>query len=368
MTATLADSLPLLLDALAPAFVKSSARARAIEKARALLPIVCGGFEVRLYDDAAIDVFQCLNRLPQDFARLETHVQWLQRTMTLDEKSDSAWRALETFLRHRSESSITYETAMDEIWLECDANGASAAPCVFLSFRREMEKPTSIEFCAQTLPLLIDSANVRVLIESVRQIQSACPEGARISHIGVMLGRDENVLRVNVKGLNAQTVVPFLERIEWSGEIIELKTLWEQVHAHVDSITLCLDVSEQVLPRVGLECILTKPPSREPRWNEWLAWLVEEKLCTTEKREALREWDVTITPASHGNWSMPLVIQALLAPANEFAVIELDPSHIKLVYSPDRPLQAKAYLWFAQRMLHSDISFNTASFAMDALL
>lgn len=352
MNASLADSLPLLFQTLAPELANDAARADAVNTARALLPDVRGDLEVRLNaGDGVMDVLQCFNALPDDLERLQAHASAREDAAALGENTRAAWRALEQVAKEiRNEQ---YITALDEIWLECDAQGGNGAPSLFLSFRRALDRRTQIEMCERILPLLLDAPYARLLTGHVGKCCEACPAGARVSHIGIMLGRAGEILRVNIKGLTGDTLGAYLERVEWHGSVQELRALWSNAHAHADHITLCLDIGERILPSAGLECVLGTSFVKEPRREAWLAWLVSENLATIEKCTGLRAWEASLTPAARVPWSAPLIVESLLAPPDVFARIETRLSHIKLVYAPPEPVQAKAYLWFAHHFSDS---------------
>ena len=66
------------------------------------------------------------------------------------------------------------------------------------------------------------------------------------------------------------------------------------------------------------------------RWGEFLDRLVEDDLCTPEKRDLVLGWPAIYSaPMSLGGWP---------------CTIRQDLSHIKIALRPGQPLQAKAYL------------------------
>ena len=132
-----------------------------------------------------------------------------------------------------------------------------------------------------------------------------------------------------------------LEQVGWQGATDELERLMEALYAHVDRITVCLDVGCQIYPKVGLECILLKQPPQEPRWNSFLAYLVERGCCTSEKQAALLKWPGQTNPTTtEVPWQSHLITASLLQPLDRFSVFVRRLSHIKIVYQPQRWLEA----------------------------
>src|SRR5207253_3374790 len=83
----------------------------------------------------------------------------------------------------------------------------------------------------------------------------------------------------------------------WPGPAEDAAELAAHFHPLVDGVTVCLDVGETVLPRLGLELHLDRQPPAEPRWAVFLDRLVDAGWCTAEKRDGLLSWPGRVTPA-----------------------------------------------------------------------
>ncbi len=107
-----------------------------------------------------------------------------------------------------------------------------------------------------------------------------------------------------------------------------------------ERLHLSFDVTaEEILPRIGLEGSFPRQPPREPRWRSLLTRLVEEGLCSPDKRDALLRW-----PGYDSFWTAPERWPLAEAGPRGFCVRAL--SHLKLACHPDREPEAKAYLAF----------------------
>src|SRR5438105_932352 len=167
-----------------------------------------------------------------------------------------------------------------------------------------------------------------------------------------MLARQVDALRVNVKGLAASGIPPYLESMGWRRATRRLKALLADLNALVDQLTLCVDVGTAILPRIGLECFLAGQPQHNPRWQDWFDYLVARGWCTPAKREALLRWPGITTPFNATeSWPSDLLIESLSRDAEDFRVFNRRIMHVKIAYEPGRRPRAKAYLWFNHRPL-----------------
>ena len=120
-----------------------------------------------------------------------------------------------------------------------------------------------------------------------------------------------------------------------------------QLFEGAERLHLSFDVTDEILPQIGIEGSFPRQPPRESRWNVLLERLVARNLCSPTKRDALLAW-----PGYDTFWTA----------APRWPVAELGPrgacirllSHLKLVCAPDRDPEAKAYLVFGPPERSSD--------------
>jgi hypothetical protein len=199
----------------------------------------------------------------------------------------------------------------------------------------------------QTVKLL--NHQISPQIESnLRLCADSLPAGATISHLGAMLSRSVKAVRVNVKGISPEQLLDYLMQIGWSDPTNTFSTLTSTLSEFVDSILLSFDVGVTVLPRIGLECFLNNQPCDEPRWQLFLDYLIERKLCTLAKQNALLNWPGFSHKSSVPDlWPSNISFGDRLLGSRAFSLFSRWISHIKLVHQPGNPLEAKAYLGFA---------------------
>jgi hypothetical protein len=334
MYSTLADSLEVLLPNLVPKLVIPDAILGLKTLAGNLAPILRGGFECRLSANSTqVDLQQCIVQDDTELLR-EQHSEWSQLQDFLAE-----WRS-----RLKS---------IPELWLEFDINNNSSLPipAIFVGLPQEVSPAVeTYNIAAQSLNLLQSAWSEWQ--DNLSRCFTACPDGVFVSHIGVMLSRNAPALRVNVKRLQPDTLIPYLQQLGWQGDTKELEALMKQLCALVDRITVCLDVGHKIYPQIGLECIFLKQPPEESRWVVFLNYLIELGLCEPEKREALLNWPGQSNPInSQVPWPNHLIAASLLQPRERFTVFYRRLSHIKVVWQPQGRLEAKAYLWFEHKWL-----------------
>jgi hypothetical protein len=350
---SLADLLPPLLPHLAPALAAPSAIPPLQELAGRLAPIPRGGFECRLGDNPQVDLQQCVAVASDHAQALSRHVEKLVGAYGVDRRG---WAALYQFILRWNDPTACLYHAIPELWLECDADatgGEAALPSLFFGLRPSAA--ACVDNCSvaeSALTLLSGQAAWSAVAPNLRRCFDACPTDVFVSHIGLMLSRATDALRVNIKRLQPETLAGYLADVGWPGPIDEIADLMAVLAPQVDRVTVCLDIGRSVWPQVGLECVLQRQPPQEVRWYPFLTDLVERGWCTPAKRDALLAWPGQIDPttATHP-WPTPLLVASLVQPPDQFSVFERRLSHIKVVYRPQQIPEAKGYLWFSHEWL-----------------
>lgn len=351
---TLEPSLAVILPDLPQALVASRAMPALWQSASTLPPICQGGFEVRLgASDPQIDLQQCILAKENEPQRLAAYIDATQA----ERKTDPAWQRLRAFCTAWQEPTELLQHGIDEIWLEMDnhiLDSHCAIPSVFFGLQREgLADEVRHMVIVQALQTLQDAPLVPELEENLTRCLDACGNGVRVSHVGVMLSRQTEALRVNIKGLTPDVALSYLNVVGWPGNGEALSHLMAWAWDHVDHITVCLDVGYQIYPQIGLECFFVKQPEDEPRWAIWLDALVEREFCTLEKAKALLAWPGMTNPTqSDAAWPDHLLIESLSHPTDKFTTIVRRMNHVKLVYHPEKALAAKGYLWFGHMWLN----------------
>ena len=350
MHSTLTESLNLLLPNLEPTLASPDAVLSLKALAANLAPILRGGFECRLSANAPqVDFQQCV-------IRDKSEVALLRELISTTTSGHRGWLQLDDFLAQWSEPLSLLGDSIPEIWLEFDINNSGVSlpiPAIFFGLTKSVS--SSVEtypIATKSLDLLLGRSSWCEWQDNLYRCFAACPDGVLISHIGVMLSRKLPALRVNIKRLQPQSLLPYLLEIGWEHETNDLVALMKQLSAKVDGITVCLDVGNKIYPSIGLECIFLNQPDDESRWATFLDYLVELRLCEAQKRDALLKWPGQTNPFNaSASWPNNLIVDYLLQSRQRFTVFERRLSHIKISRRKQSPLCAKAYLWFQHQWL-----------------
>lgn len=252
------------------------------------------------------------------------------------------WQSFQNFYQEwlNPESSLHHK--IKEIGMEFDADKSLSPvpiPCIFFELDRETTYPFS-ELVDKALGLL--NYPISPLIESnLKLCAEFLPEGAKFAHFAVMLSRPGKGVRVNAIAILPDQLLDYLNKIGWNYPTEPIADLVSKLSASFDYLVLAFDVGETIYPRIGLECYFEKQPRYEPRWQLVLDNLVEFGLCTPAKRNALLSWS-GINKQKYqgkGNLSWESVFSQSM-----YSVYWRTINHIKFVYQPGYPLEAKGYL------------------------
>jgi hypothetical protein len=344
---TLADSLELVLPHLSPALAGPGDLARLRRAGQSLPASLPGGFEFRLGTGTSqVDLLQRVPREANYPARLQSHIDAAALAQ------QPAWERVRDFCAAWSSPASPLFSGLTYIWLEFDLDSDEAAsapnPSIFAGLDTELPpEPDGLRVLHNTLAALAGPV-AAPLWASVERCVRACPENVIVSHLGVMLARPPAGVRLNIARLARAQLPEYLQQVGWTGPLDEAERLADWAYDNAEWVTLCLDVSDSVYPKFGLECSFDpKHADQVARWVGLLDACVALGVCTDSQRAGLLSWPGLIDPASAAQpWPRHLMLQSLAAPADQFIFIRRRISHIKLVYQPGRPLEAKGYLGF----------------------
>lgn len=357
MSSVLVESIDLLAPYLLPELTTFGAVADLNSLADHLPPILQGGFECRLNGNTSqVDLQQCISA---EESQPETLKEYISKIVSSSIAENDTWSRLQDFLEEWLQPDSLLQQNIIEIWLEFDNQGGADSlpiPAIFLGFpQKALSKAEIFPVLEKALNLLLGDTPWHQWKNNLERCFIACSDPVFVSHVGIMLSRNSPALRVNIKRLQADSLIPYLQSIGWENETESLAILASQLFSLVERITICLDVGTKIYPRIGLECIFLNQPPDESRWGSLLDYLITQKLCQPAKKEALLNWVGQTTPLNaETSWSSQLIVESLLKPNHNFTSFDRRLSHIKVTWQPNHPLKAKAYLWFQHRWLSGE--------------
>ncbi len=264
----------------------------------------------------------------------------------------AAWRGVRSFGKAWADPSSPLHDRADDVWLEFDVRkraDALSVPNFFFGPKmgdQERDQPEDLLALIKTAYACL---RARIPAASASQKWLEClerlPRLNSLFQVGMMLARrGSDRVRVCLN-LRPVELVRYLLDVGWPGDLKEVGLMLERLGAWFDSLSLHLDVGEQVRPKIGLEGMFPhrRGPEREPRWRDFLDFLVASGLCRPAKREALLRFS---GHAHTDPQSCPRPLKRLLDGAatsySSFFVRTI--YHIKLACDDQRAWEAKAYL------------------------
>lgn len=270
-------------------------------------------------------------------------------------QSSSVWRQIYGF---SSEWASPLSPLFDEVhnlWLEFDVDGmprTAPIPSVFIGadHLHPLPEPVPSDIMPPHCAWLTDFALPKLLgaeIEATTRCQIArtlnlLPSGARIFQVGLMLARDSRATRLCIRGMAAGQIGDYLHSLGWDGSSQELQALLTLLEPLTERIDLDLDVSDRVMPKIGLECYFG-PDLRIIQ--RFLNQIVSSGLSTSSKAKAIELWPgLAHERLSPSIWPRELLETSSLLGGRLHSLFARWLHHVKIVYQPGVPLQAKAYL------------------------
>jgi ubiquinone/menaquinone biosynthesis C-methylase UbiE len=300
--------------------------------------------------------FEC--RLDAELSRVDFQVNLPHPKLNFPDSLSThpVWVFFHSFCQEWAEPTSFLYQGVAQIHLEFDMDELSSQvpiPCIFLELNQEtvQEAQGLIELARRLLNGLTSSR----LESNLRLCADLLPDGAQITHLGAMLSRSSQGVRLNVKGVSPSHLWDYLVKIGWTDTTNTFPTLVSSLCKFVDEIVLTFDVGETIHPRVGLECFWEKQPRHEPRWQLFLDYLVERGLCSPAKRNGLLAWPGFSQKTDNPElWPKSLNWGDRFLGSRTLSVFWRTISLIKIVYQPDRPLEAKGYLAFGHRWFNAN--------------
>jgi len=338
---SLADYIDLLLPSDPDALITAAAHVRLRAQAAMLPPIPRIAVECRLAEGAdQVDLQLCVRREHGDYDVVAAYAAGLAARRP----DDAATAGLARLAARLADPCSELNGGVAEVFLECDLpDGADvgSAPAVFLSLPDDQQAARSL--VGEALRLLRAAPPSQAHVAAIAACFAACEGDAEISHLGVMLSRPIDAVRLNVKGLRPSQIERFLAACHWPGDRARAAALFDAAADRADRVTLALDVGEAPLPRIGVECFTDMQPQSNPAWRARLDELCAAGLCTPAKADAY-----LAVPAAHGPdrrrpWPADLIIDSLLRPDDELTALARRVVHFKITETAGAHREAKAY-------------------------
>ncbi len=262
------------------------------------------------------------------------------------------WQQVRSFVQHWVDAHSILHTHVLGLWLEFDIDPASTnipIPCVFIHTipMKAAKHDSDYDWLlSSTLPVLLGHPLSSTVRSRLIQAFNKLPDTASIMDVGVMLSRASSGVRLVYRHLQPKEMIPYLQSLGWTDTDGELASLIEELTVHASRLVLHITITDQgVAPKIGLECSFA--PDRyqlETRWTDLFGYLESKHICLQGKKDLITDFMGADLEDSTTAFSLDSYTMAVRIPHAQYskALIRYL-SHVKIVYSPGHPLEAKAY-------------------------
>jgi len=273
--------------------------------------------------------------------------------------TDTVWRRVRDFAVRWADPSSPLYRAVDNVWLEFDVDGPVPdvpVPSVFFGLQTNSQADATgatdepnrpRETAGKAIRLLAGGEPPLRMVETLSRCFRALSPEERVFQVGLMLSRNAEAVRLCIRLRSVERIFEYLAEVGWPGSEVDLRDVLGPSARSVERVSLNIDVGETVDPKIGLECYFdgNRQPKREPRWDTFLDSLVRSGLCTADKRDALLAYPGYVDEDADGvPWPAALRRASQLLGGRSLSTFVRSLHHIKIVYRPGEPLEAKAYL------------------------
>ncbi|MCJ7698420.1 MAG: hypothetical protein MUO73_08855 [Thermoplasmata archaeon] len=264
------------------------------------------------------------------------------------------WQRVGNFVTEWAKPKSILNNKVFGIWFEFDTvNSPSEAPvpCVFMhTVPLHIDNSEDVQKCTWltriALPLLTGQPLSQTVEQHVLEAIQRLPEGVSVFQVGTMLSRTTAGVRLVFNRMQPVQIMPYLKTLGWSDNNDRLSSLLEELEHYVTRIILHINIGEKgVDPKIGLECSFYPDLyNLETKWPVFLNYLVKKGLCLPEKKAALLHFSGVEQQDMNHDFDLKSYITVMRIPDNNFSsALVRYISHIKLVYKPNHPTEAKVY-------------------------
>lgn len=291
------------------------------------------GLELRLAPGSGdVDLAVALDQSDGGLIKVSEYLQSYRLEI---EAEDLIRQKLENFFTDWATPGGVLDRMISHAWLEYDVDRSDSNPLqpgIFVAFhkdalsRGESQVKNGIERALTSLLGCADQARIRA--SQVIDLQKKFPAGVEVVHLGVLLSRAENHVRVVFRAETSELIMNSLRAIAWPGSISAVQDWFDGASGSVFPTMVHIEVGDQLSLRTDIE-YRTAGLSKASGHN-LLSDLASRGLCCPQKQNDLDSW----IGWNFSEWSeiSPSVVWKTL-------------HHLKLTFKPNQDPIAKAYLW-----------------------
>jgi len=262
-----------------------------------------------------------------------------------------AWGRIQHFCKIWSQPEGLLHEKASKLWLEFDLDSMrkkAPVPGVFFGVCPSEEKGAGIhdrgkyDWIMKALESLKGKQLKKEIKDKLVYCLDSFPDCGGLAYVALMLSRPVDAVRI-VADIPDQNLKEYLAEIKYPGDIEEISDLVSEL-AQFTLLRYNLDISREMLPKIGIECFPKgRPETHKELWPGLMDHLAARYPLLREKSDSLLSWSgQTLT-------TLPFDSE----PSYIFRRI----SHIKLTCERDKPLYIKAYPAF-NRIFEIDVLFE----------
>ena len=239
------------------------------------------------------------------------------------------------------------------LWLEFDTaneNEINGIPSIFLqTIPLRIDSSEDIKKCrwiTQTaIPTLTGHSISDQLEKQFIQALTKLPKGASVFHVASMLSRETEGIRLVIKSIQPEDIIPYLTSLGWSDKGNELASMIEDIKQFSNCIRLHININDKIDPKVGLECFISPDKYHQGEgWNDFLNYLIDKNICVPDMKTALLGFPGVDQEDTDDEFDFESYLPTVKLPDENYSkAIVRYISHIKISYNPGHPTEAKAY-------------------------
>ncbi len=242
---------------------------------------------------------------------------------------------------------------LKRVWLEFDeTRGEVSTPSIFLSLREQVQPEALVRHAEY---LFNGMADVTLDPVARQYLLRACRPGldfSQISDLGCMASRECQTMRLILPCRSSRGVLACLEAFEWSGDLSATQEWCSRLFRVVKELRICIDVSDRILPTVGLEIAINADSRDDPAALALGEMFVQRNFCRPRELAALLQWPGIITPQdAQGSWPQDLVVESIEGQANALTALQCRFSHFKVTLGVNVEPVVKAYFGYFETWL-----------------
>ncbi|MEL6668855.1 MAG: hypothetical protein AAFP08_07780 [Bacteroidota bacterium] len=251
------------------------------------------------------------------------------------------WPSISKFGQNWLSTNNILNETVENLWLEFDINETqpdmTKPPSVFFEVNRHKQLTLVRQLAVIEAALNCLSPKSIQFLSKVHILLSKLSENTGLDYVGSMLMRDMHGIRLCMLGFEIGQVLPFLERIEWPGNLHNVKRLLARYAVNADCLVLDLDVTESINSGIGLEVFFQHSQS----WQSLLQQLSSEQRVDRRAAEAISHWPgVTKLNREPFRWAL----QQAQGTAIDYLIRRFN--HLKFSLDAEDQMSIKAYLYF----------------------